>query len=156
MSYVGQSMPMMTNAQLAAGKGTFVDDVQLPGMTFMAVLRSPYAHARIRSIDAELRGGAPRRPLRGHRAEIALETNPIPVPPDPARRGQERGLVLPGSSAFASSGRRSPWWSRRIATRPTRLPELVDVDYQELAVVAHPEAALEPDPLSWSPTGART
>ena len=51
MSYVGQSMPMMTNAQLVAGKGMFVDDVQLPGMTFMAVLRSPHAHARIRSID---------------------------------------------------------------------------------------------------------
>ena len=51
MTYVGQSIPMITNSQLVGGKGTFTDDVQLPGMTHMAVLRSPYAHARIRSID---------------------------------------------------------------------------------------------------------
>jgi carbon-monoxide dehydrogenase large subunit len=33
------------------GQGTYVDDVQLPGMLHGAVLRSPYAHARIVSID---------------------------------------------------------------------------------------------------------
>ena len=51
MTYVGQGIPSLTNTQLVAGKGTFVDDVPLPGMTHAAVLRSPYAHARIRSID---------------------------------------------------------------------------------------------------------
>ena len=33
------------------GRGTYVDDVALPGMLHMAILRSPYAHARIVSID---------------------------------------------------------------------------------------------------------
>ncbi len=33
------------------GKGTYVDDVQLPGMLYGAVLRSPYPHARIVSVD---------------------------------------------------------------------------------------------------------
>src|SRR6201988_1628994 len=33
------------------GKGTYVDDVQLPGMLHLAILRSPYAHARVVSID---------------------------------------------------------------------------------------------------------
>ena len=33
------------------GKGTYVDDVQLPGMLYGAVLRSPHPHARILSID---------------------------------------------------------------------------------------------------------
>src|ERR1700689_3814934 len=33
------------------GKGTFTDDVQLPGMLYGAVLRSPHPHARILSID---------------------------------------------------------------------------------------------------------
>jgi hypothetical protein len=32
MKYVGQAFTGLTNSQLAAGKGTFVDDIQLPGM----------------------------------------------------------------------------------------------------------------------------
>ncbi|MFQ5650534.1 MAG: aerobic carbon-monoxide dehydrogenase large subunit [bacterium] len=35
------------------GKGTYVDDVKLPGMLYMDILRSPYAHAKIKSINAE-------------------------------------------------------------------------------------------------------
>ena len=40
------------DARFIRGRGQFVDDVQLPGMLHAAVLRSPYAHARILSIDA--------------------------------------------------------------------------------------------------------
>src|SRR3954454_19730072 len=39
------------DARFLRGKGTYVDDVQLPGMLHGAVLRSPHAHARIVSID---------------------------------------------------------------------------------------------------------
>jgi carbon-monoxide dehydrogenase large subunit len=51
MSYIGKGVPAMTNTRLVAGKGTFTDDISLPGMTYLAILRSPYAHARIRGID---------------------------------------------------------------------------------------------------------
>jgi carbon-monoxide dehydrogenase large subunit len=37
--------------RLIRGMGNFVDDIQLPGMLHLAILRSPYAHARIVSID---------------------------------------------------------------------------------------------------------
>ena len=37
--------------RLIRGKGQFVDDIQLPGMLHMAILRSPQAHARITRID---------------------------------------------------------------------------------------------------------
>ena len=40
------------------GRGTYVDDVALPGMLHLAILRSPFAHARIVGIDAT---AAPRR-----------------------------------------------------------------------------------------------
>ena len=33
------------------GRGNYVDDINLPGMLHLAILRSPYAHARIASID---------------------------------------------------------------------------------------------------------
>src|SRR5712691_8578975 len=39
------------DARFVRGKGTFVDDIALPGMLYGAVLRSPLAHARIASID---------------------------------------------------------------------------------------------------------
>ena len=34
------------------GKGNYVDDVKLPGMLYMDIVRSPYAHAKINKIDA--------------------------------------------------------------------------------------------------------
>ena len=40
------------DARFIRGKGRFVDDIQLPGMLYGAVLRSPLAHARIVSVDA--------------------------------------------------------------------------------------------------------
>jgi carbon-monoxide dehydrogenase large subunit len=40
------------DARFIRGKGQFVDDIQLPGMLFGAILRSPLAHARILSVDA--------------------------------------------------------------------------------------------------------
>ena len=39
------------DARFIRGRGTFVDDIRLPGMLYGAVLRSPLAHARIVSID---------------------------------------------------------------------------------------------------------
>jgi len=44
-------LPRKEDARLVRGKGTFVDDITLPGMLHGAVLRSPVAHARITSID---------------------------------------------------------------------------------------------------------
>ncbi len=45
------SVPRKEDARFLRGKGTFVDDIALPGMLYGAILRSPLAHARIRSID---------------------------------------------------------------------------------------------------------
>ena len=49
--HVGTSHVGLTNHTLVAGKGLFVDDLQLPGMVHLAVLRSPHANARIVKID---------------------------------------------------------------------------------------------------------
>ena len=39
------------DARFIRGKGTYLDDISLPGMVHGAILRSPYAHAKIVSID---------------------------------------------------------------------------------------------------------
>lgn len=41
------------------GRGRYVDDVQLPGMLHLAILRSPVAHARIVSIDTSAAEASP-------------------------------------------------------------------------------------------------
>ena len=51
MSYVGQAVKAFEDPKLVTGRGSFVDDIVLPGMLHAAVLRSPYAHARIKAID---------------------------------------------------------------------------------------------------------
>jgi carbon-monoxide dehydrogenase large subunit len=45
-------LPRKEDARFIRGKGQFVDDIQLPGMLYGAILRSPLAHARILSVDA--------------------------------------------------------------------------------------------------------
>src|SRR5204862_895957 len=48
---IGQAVPRFEDPRLLRGGGKYVDDIVLPGMTFGHVLRSPHAHARIKSID---------------------------------------------------------------------------------------------------------
>jgi aerobic carbon-monoxide dehydrogenase large subunit len=45
--------PRKEDARFIRGQGAYVDDISLPGMLYGAVLRSPLAHARILSVDAE-------------------------------------------------------------------------------------------------------
>ena len=49
--YVGGSVPRKEDAALLTGRAGYTDDIRLPGMLHMDILRSPYAHARIQSID---------------------------------------------------------------------------------------------------------
>jgi len=50
--YVGQRIKRNEDPRLLTGQALFVDDVQIPGMLHAGFLRSDYAHARIRRIDA--------------------------------------------------------------------------------------------------------
>ena len=48
------------DARFTQGKGRYVDDMKLPGMLFGDFVRSPYAHARVKSINAEAAKAAPK------------------------------------------------------------------------------------------------
>jgi carbon-monoxide dehydrogenase large subunit len=50
-SYIGRSVPRPNLARLTQGRGQYVSDVVLPRMVHIAFVRSPHAHARIKSID---------------------------------------------------------------------------------------------------------
>ncbi len=53
MTYVGKSVKRVEDPRFIQGQGKYVANLQLPGMAYAAILRSPHAHARIKSIDAE-------------------------------------------------------------------------------------------------------
>ena len=63
---LGAPVKRVEDPRFITGKGRYLDDIKLPGMAHLAILRSPYAHANIRSIDTLGREGGPGRP-RGHR-----------------------------------------------------------------------------------------
>ena len=56
MRVIGHAVPRLEDESLLRGKGRFVDDLHLPGMLEAAFVRSPHAHALVRSIrkDAAL------------------------------------------------------------------------------------------------------
>ena len=57
---VGQRVKRLEDPRLITGKGTFVDDLKLPGILYIQIVRSIEAHARIRKIDTS-QAAAPHR-----------------------------------------------------------------------------------------------
>ncbi len=143
MKYVGHSVVGKTNRILVAGKGTFVGDISLPGTCHMTVVRSPHAHARIRSVDTSRADAFPGvvATLTGN--EIRDATKPIPVhSPALGEKGFQlyalafdkvRYVGEPVAAVIADT----PYAARQAA-------DLVQVTYEELPAVVDPVKALEP------------
>src|SRR5215813_12895140 len=49
---MGHRMKRKEDPRFLQGKGRYIDDIKLPGMLYMDIVRSPYAHAKIKRIDA--------------------------------------------------------------------------------------------------------
>ena len=58
-SPIGQPLRRREDARFLTGDGQYTDDVVLPGQTYGFFLRSPYAHARIKSINLDKAKAAP-------------------------------------------------------------------------------------------------
>jgi aerobic carbon-monoxide dehydrogenase large subunit len=50
-NWVGKAVKRREDARIIRGKGRYLDDIQMEGMVHCKILRSPYAHARIKSVD---------------------------------------------------------------------------------------------------------
>ena len=57
--YIGRSLLRREDRKFLTGKGRYVDDIRLPGTLYLAILRSPHAHAVITGIDISSAGAAP-------------------------------------------------------------------------------------------------
>ncbi len=146
MKYIGQEITSLTNTELVAGKSTFVDDLRLPETAHLAVLRSPYAHARIRSIDSRTSEEMPGVLCVLTGAEIAERTNPIPEAWDPAEVGAKSVRwysLCPDRARFVGEAVAAVVAEDRF-TAHEALASLV-VDYEELPVIVDPEEAMKPE-----------
>src|SRR5438093_1557265 len=56
---IGSPVKRVEDPRLMTGAARYLDDLRIPGMAHVAILRSPYAHARIRGIDTGRAAGAP-------------------------------------------------------------------------------------------------
>jgi carbon-monoxide dehydrogenase large subunit len=145
MKNIGRRVTGLTNVQLAAGRGTYVNDVQLPNMAYLAFLRSPYAHARIRSIDvsAALARQGVVRVLTGE--DALRDMRPIP------EGWNTREIGAKGVSWYPLVADRVRYVGEVVGAviaedRWTASAALDDiaVDYEELPAVTDPIEALLP------------
>ena len=77
--YAGARVPRVEDRRLLSGRGTFVDDVERPGMLHCCFVRSPYARARIVSIDVSEAVALP----GVHAVFLGADLNHISVLPQP-------------------------------------------------------------------------
>ena len=135
---IGQSIPRKEDARFIRGKGNYVDDVDLPGMLFLDLVRSPYAHAKITAIRKEKALAVPGVLAVITGADLAaaklawmptlMSDTQMVLPTDTVMfQGQEVVGVVGTDRYAAADG---------VAA--------VEVDYEPLPVVVDPFKALEP------------
>jgi len=59
ISYIGQSLRRREDFKFITGQGRYTDDLKVPGMLHLAILRSPHAHAVINRVDLTAARAAP-------------------------------------------------------------------------------------------------
>src|SRR3954467_2118342 len=121
------------------GAGRYVDDIQLPGMLHGAILRSPLAHARIRSIDTSAAEAPP-----GVRAVITGETLAgLKLDWMPTMSYDTQAVLATDKVRFQGQEVAFVVATDRYVARDAL--ELIEVDYEELPVVVNARKALDPD-----------
>ena len=151
MSYTGQSVRRFEDARLVSGQGSYVDDIKILGMLHAAFLRSPHAHARIRSVDVaaalrmpgveavltgdDILGIVPDLPTRSMSGE--WEVDEFKAPEHPALAV---GKVSYVGQTVAVVVAQDPGQARDAL-------ELIQVDYEPLPVVLDPWEAASSDSI---------
>jgi carbon-monoxide dehydrogenase large subunit len=135
----GDRMPRKEDGRFIRGKGKYVDDVRLPGMLHSAIVRSPFAHAKINNVDVsaalELEGvyavitgadleaqGLAWMPTLAGDTQAVLATDKVRF------QGQEVAFVVADDRYIAQDAL-----------------ELIDVDYEPLGTVIDSRKALDED-----------
>ncbi len=136
--FVGRAVNRIEDPQLLTGRTEFIDNVTLPGMLHCAILRSPYAHARIRAVDT-------------HEAEKLPGVTAV-ITGEDALRWSHPAATMPegwGTHCLATDKARFVGEPVAAVAAISRYVaedalDLIRVDYEPLPVVVDAALALEP------------
>src|SRR6266576_2310476 len=135
---IGDSIKRVEDDRFIRGAGTYIDDIHLPGMLHMAILRSPYAHASLKSVD-----GSRAQALDG---VIAVVTGELMAQHNlawmPTLSGDTQAVLVTDKVRFQGQEvacviATDPYVARDAAA-------LIEVDYEVLPAVVSPQNALKP------------
>jgi aerobic carbon-monoxide dehydrogenase large subunit len=152
---IGQPVPRFEDPRLVKGGGRYVADMVFPGMVFGYVLRSPHAHARIRSINTTKAKAAPGVLAVVTGADYkAAGFGDLPVPGGLKRRDGSAGY-RPRYPALVEDRVRmiGDYVAFVIAEtyyQAVDAGELIEIDYEALPAIVSTGDAVKPgEPLVW-------
>ncbi len=135
---VGTSRKRKEDPRFIQGKGHYVDDIKLPGMLFADVVRSPFAHARIKSIDT-----AAAKALPGvHAVLTAEDLKPLKLHWMPTLAGDVQAVLADEKVCFQEQEIAVVVADNRYIAADAA--ELVEVEYEELPALVDARKAMEP------------
>jgi carbon-monoxide dehydrogenase large subunit len=143
---VGKARTRKEDARLITGRTRWTDNIALPGMLHIAVLRSPFAHARINSVDVSAARGMPGVAAVYTAADLDPDGTigmPCAWPVTPDMKHPRRPVLAADQVNFAGEGVAAVVARSAAAARDAL--EAIDVDYEELPVVLGLENALAED-----------
>ncbi len=136
---MGSSRKRVEDARFTQGKGNYVDDIKLDGMLFGDFVRSPYAHARITSINTEEALKVP-----GVLAVLtAADLEPLGLHWMPTLAGDKQMVLADGKVLFQGQEVAFVVAEDRYAAADGI--EAVEVEYEELPVIVDPFESLKSD-----------
>ncbi|HYW26919.1 MAG TPA: aerobic carbon-monoxide dehydrogenase large subunit [Terriglobales bacterium] len=132
---IGESIKRKEDARFLRGRGNYLDDFVLPGMLYMAILRSPHAHARIRSVDTAAASAAP--------GVVAVVTGELMAQHNlawmPTMSGDTQAVLATDKVRFQGQEVAAVVAESKYAAEDA--VGLIDVDYEVLPVVTSPDGA---------------
>ena len=144
---VGTPVKRREDPRLITGQATYVDDIKMLGMLHMAVLRSPYGHARINSINTEAARQQPgvvavytAEDIKGKIGDIPVA---VPLPPYIDKGMGRRGPLAEGKVRFYGDPVAVVIAEDKYTARDA--VDLIDVDYEPLPAAIDLEKAMQPD-----------
>ena len=138
----GSAIRRREDPRLITGRATYTDDVKLPGLLYAAVLRSPWAHARIKKVSV-----ARAQKMAGVVAvytgkQVAERVNPVPctwMVPNCDLKVPAHPLLAVDTVRYVGDGVALVVAESREAARDAI--DAIDVEYQPLKAVVDPELA---------------
>jgi carbon-monoxide dehydrogenase large subunit len=138
---IGASLKRVEDPPLITGKGRYTDDINLPGMLYVAFQRSPYPHAKIISIDTSKAKTMPGVELVVTGSDLNEKLNLAPsqllpdmkIPPHPALAREAVHCVGAPVAAVVAKTR----------AQAEDAAHAIDVEYQALPSVSNAEEALK-------------